>query len=262
MARIEGSGKDYFGAMNADQYRAKINTPAKNPVYFQKFHLPIINRAKKRVGEGNQIRVLDIACGPADELDFFKNDQGVQIVATDISHKILPSVREKLGTRSIVFASDVNNSALKDNSVDAGILVNAVVYEPDKMLETMYRALKPRGECAVNFRAFDNEHNLAFYQYYLKRGGKILDRELTVDTKKGRKTFKVKVLDYTECVDDTGAPDLQIRRLVQQVYFQNVYEIGELIRLIGFQKVNHSTFNFASPVNKNNQIDVFILRKL
>jgi len=57
-------------------------------------------------------------------------------------------------------------------------------------------------------------------------------------------------------------PDLQIRRLVQQIYFKNVYDIEELIRMTGFQKVKHKTFNFASPVNENNQIDVFILKKL
>jgi ubiquinone/menaquinone biosynthesis C-methylase UbiE len=162
----------------------------------------------------------------------------------------------------MVFVADVNHFALRDNSVDAGILVNAVVYEPNKMLEAMYKALKPKGECSVNFRAFNNRYNRAFYNYYLSHGGKLLDRELIVETKKSHRIFKVKVLDYTKCVDDNGAPDLQIRQLVQQIYFENIYDIEELIRLIGFQKVRHSTFNFSSPVNKNNQIDVFILRKL
>jgi len=166
MLRIEGSGGDYFGAMSAEQYRAKINTPAKNPLYFKQFHLPIITRAKKRTGIGNLIRLLDIACGPADELDFFKDDPDIKIVATDISRKILLSVKQKLGEKSIVFAADVVHTALRENSMDAGILVNAVVYEPDKMLETMHKALKPRGECSVNFRAFNNEHNRAFYEYY------------------------------------------------------------------------------------------------
>jgi hypothetical protein len=55
MINIEGSQGDYFGAMDANQYRAKINTPAKNPEYFSKFHLPMINRAKERAGKGNPI---------------------------------------------------------------------------------------------------------------------------------------------------------------------------------------------------------------
>ena len=63
---------DYWKYMSPDEYREKINTPARNPEYFRRFHQPIIERAKQQFGP--QIRLLDIACGPGDELDFVKND--------------------------------------------------------------------------------------------------------------------------------------------------------------------------------------------
>lgn len=125
----------------------------------------------------------------------------------------------------------------------------------------MHKALKPDGQCAVNFRIFGNEHNETFYNYYVQRGGKILDKTLTIETPEGEKTFDLKVLDYTECVNDDGTPDMSIRQLMQQSYFQSTDDVEKLIKIIGFEQTQHTQFEFASPVNPNNQIDVYILKK-
>ncbi len=256
---ITGPGSNYFQNMNPDAYRARVNTPAKNPEYFRKFHQLIIDRAKVKFGI--PIRVLDIACGPADELDFIKGDKDVQIIATDISPAILSSVKAKLGDRAEIFASDSSFPAIRENIAEVGMLVNAMIYVPDKMLSAMHRGLKQGGECAVNFRIFSNPNNKVFYDYYIKRGGKILDRELVIETAEGPKTLQVKVLDYTECLNDDGTPDIIIRQLAQQMYFQSVDDVKELIKITGFEELDHSKFDFASPVNPNNQVDVFIIKK-
>lgn len=256
---IEGSGSSYYKNMGAERYREKINTPAKSSEYFNLFNKPIIERAKEKFG--SNITMLDIACGPADELDFIKNDPNIKIIATDISPDILSSVKEKLGNDALIFANDSSLSAIKDNVAEVGMLVNALIYVPDKMLKTMYDALKQGGECSVNFRVFGNEHNNAFYNYYREHQGKIIDQELNILVPGGKKRFFVKVLDYTECVNDDGSPDEAIRHLGQQTYFQSTEDIKELIKLIGFEEVEHSQFQFSSPVNPKNEIDVYILRK-
>lgn len=255
---IKGSGSGYYQHMDAAAYRDKINTPARNREYFERFHKPMVRRAKQRFGV--PVRLIDIACGPADELKFFENDRDVQLLATDISPAILTGhTRKNLSGDSMAFAMDVGRSAIKDQSVEAGVLVNALVYVPDKMLSAMFNALKGGGECAANVRLFDNPHNAAFYDYYVQRGGRLSDADLAV--KGGTSPFRMKALDYTECINDDGTPDEKIRALGQQVYFKSIGEVEGLIRLIGFEISEHSKFNFVSPVNPDNQVDVFILKK-
>ena len=71
----------------------------------------------------------------------------------------------------------------------------------------------------------------------------------------------MKVLDYTQCVNNDGTPDNQIRQLAQQIYFESVDDAKKLIEAVGFEQTGHEQFEFSSPVNPNNQIDVFVLRK-
>lgn len=259
--KIEGSGSGYYaGGVNTEKYHERINTPAKSPEYFERFHKPMIERVKARFPE-RPITVLDIACGPASELDFLKDDTDVRVIASDISPDILPEVKKRLREDSLLFAADASHSPIKNESIEAGMLVNAVVYVPDKMLETMHSALKSGGECAVNFRIFSNEHNHAFYEYYTARGGVILENELRVQDGDTWKTFPLKVLDYRNYTGADDADTKQIRQLGQQSYFVSAADAEELARIKGFEVIEHSLFNFASPVNKNNQVDVFVLKK-
>ncbi|RJR13846.1 class I SAM-dependent methyltransferase [Candidatus Parcubacteria bacterium] len=257
--RIKGPGTDYYKHMDSAVYERRINTPAKSPEYFEQFHKPLVERAKERFG--TPIHVLDIACGPANELEFFKNDPDVIPIATDISEKILQEAKDKIGEKAHLFASDVTLPAIRENSVEAGMLVNAMVYVPDKMLSAMHQALKPGGECVVNLRLFNNIRNKVFYGSYAERGGNLFDRELTVDIEGVSHVFKMKVLDYTECVNKDGTPDLEIRQLGQQMYFQSVEDVEKLIKGIGYEIVDHKTFQFASPVNPKNEVDVYTLQK-
>ncbi len=255
---IRGAGDDYYRHMDADSYARKINTPAKSPEYFQRFHKPLIERAKQRFG--TPIRVLDIACGPASELEFLVDDPDVQLLATDISPKILAEAKQRIGERVKFFVSDAG-AGVEPGSVEAGILMNAVVYVPVAMLRNMHEALRPGGECAVNFRIFSNEHNLPFYDFCEQQGTVILDKQLIIETGQTPRSFSVKVLDYANFRKEDGEPDLEIQQLGQQTYFKTVKDATEIIRIAGFETVEHSLFNFASPMNVNNQVDVFIVQK-
>lgn len=62
-------------------------------------------------------------------------------------------------------------------------------------------------------------------------------------------------LDYREC-DDPMIRNLQIQR-----YFKSRNEIELFIANCGFEIEAYKPFHFASPVNPDNEIDVYTLRK-
>lgn len=254
---IEGSGSGYYaGGIKSEQYHARINTPARNPEYYAAYNKPLIERAKKVFG--TPIRLLDIACGPASELDFVKDDPEIQIFATDISPDIVAEVRERLGENALVFVSDARHPVIRSGSMDAGILMNAMVYEPGHMLSAMHDALKPNAECTVNLRIFRSkktEHK------YVDRGARLYDHvyEYTINGEKH--TFPVKVFDFRECVKEDGTPDMQIRNLGEQVYFTSPEDAERLVRLIGFSVVDYSRFEFVTSAAAKSKDDVFVIRK-
>lgn len=125
----------------------------------------------------------------------------------------------------------------------------------------MFRALKSGGECSVNFRVYGNSYNDIFYNYYTERKGELFDRNLRIETNEEVKSFDVKVLDYTQCVNDDGTADAQIRQLIQQIYFTSTQDIVALITASGFKIQSQAQFHFSSPVNPDNEIEVFNLVK-
>ncbi|MBP6883909.1 MAG: methyltransferase domain-containing protein [Candidatus Pacebacteria bacterium] len=253
---IKGSGKDYFKYMGPDLYRARITTPARSLEYFKQFHEPLIERTKQRFG--SPIRLMDIACGPAEELSFFKNDPDIKIIATDISAEILHHVISNVGTNAAVFVSDANFPATKEGIADAGIMVNVSAYVPDKMLQAMYHALRPGGQCAVNFFVFDNR--FVPLGPFTQRGGKILNGELKVNTKDGEKVFNVIIADYRDVRKNDASADKEIQQVGQQIYFASIEDVREVIRTVGFTEVQHSKYQIK-PNDKSTQTDVFILEK-
>ncbi len=182
---------------------------------------------------------------------FIIGDPQVRLFGLDLSAETLrSSTRKRLGQVNLI-AADVEHSPIADNSMDAGMAVNAVVYKPDQMLSTLYRALKPGRKCAVNFRVFSHPLNMPFYQYYLDRNCSISDQVLRV----GDEQFTLKVLDYRQCTEEI------YRNLDRQVYFQTTEDVERFVRAIGFNIAGHQYFHFASPVNPENEVDVFTLEK-
>jgi SAM-dependent methyltransferase len=253
------SAKPTFGAMTVGEYTAKINTPAKNPDYFRLFHAPLVERAAAS-RPGRPIRVLDVACGPAQELDFLNNDARVELMGVDLDSGFFQAAQERLQNAKF-FSWDVRAhpplpTGIPPGSVDVGIALNAVVYVPERMLEALKFGLRAGGECAVNFRCFDNPYNLPFYTHYTERGGVLREETLMLNTARGGKeNFKLMALDYQNCDDPA------MKNLVIQVYFHSKTDIQRLIDVVGFEIRSCVPFHFASPVNPDNEIDVFVLRK-
>lgn len=254
-----------FGAMNTATYSAKINTPARNPDYFSLFHAPLVERA---VGStpGGRISLIDVACGPAQELDFLKDDPRVQLIGIDMARNLLTEARERLPSARF-HCYDVRNdpplpSEISPGSADAGIALNAMIYVPERMLAALRYGLRSGGEAAVNFRVYGNPFNEAFYRHYTQMQGVIREEEITVPALQGgRERFVMAALDYTRCIDpSTGEPD-PIRNLVVQQYFRSKEDIIRLIGICGFEIAAAAPFHFSSPVNPDNEIEVYSIRK-
>lgn len=254
--RTETAGTPNYGALDEKTYRAKINTPAKNPLYFERFHKPLVDRAAS-AAPGRKAVLVDIACGHALELDFLKDDSRVSLIGVDADPSSLASASKRLpGARFI--EHDVRNEPplpLPRDFADAGIALNAVVYVPERMLAALKWGLRRGGECAVNFRIYGNPFNRRFYDYYVERGGSIRDEGLFVSAGGRSGHFTLAALDYTQCDD----PD--IRNLAVQRYFKSKGDVERLIALIGLEILDSAPFHFASPVNPDNEIEVYTLRK-
>lgn len=254
---LAGSGSTYHANMDTADYAAHINTPAGRVDYYEQFHEPVLAHARELAG-ARRPRMLDIACSPGFELDFIPED--IEVFATDISPDILPEVQRRLGDRAMFFAADASNTALRPGFADAGMMVNAMIYVPGQMLWTMFNALQPGAQCAVNFRSFNNPNNAVFYDHYLERGGILTEADLKVTDDVH---LSVVGLDYRGCVtdDEPPKPDEKLQRLGTQTYLGSVGDMVTLVTASGFEIVSHEPYQFPSPVNPCNEVDVFILQK-
>lgn len=262
--------KPNYGELSAQSYIDKINSPSRSKVYFESFHQPVINEAKAQSADG-AIVLLNLACGHAFEMDFLgepvlsndqsdqpiKIDPSVRVVGFDIDRQTLvKSARNRFQHGDFDFLeADTQYPPLQNNIADVGIVLNAVVYKPNYLMKALFDALKPGKKAVVNFRAYQNPYNQAFYDYYLKQGGKIIGQELVMPTFRGDAKFDLKVLDYRQIQD----PKTSI--LDRQVYFQSLPDIERFIEAVGFNIIQHDAFHFKSPANPDNEIDVFTLQK-
>jgi len=259
---IKGSGPDYWKNTDLKTYRETTNTLGDSYEYFERFNKPMAERAKKKFG--TPIHLLDIACGPADELTFFKDDPDVRLIATDISTDVLLRMtRPNVGQKVVLFDMDVNKPPiLPDNSVECGILMNAMIYAPDKMLKTMFDALRPGGECTVNFMFQPPEiiNSMRAHKEIQKEVGiTLLEKDLKIAGQ--IEVFHVYVFDYSGALYKEGKPDNALQSTGQQIFFSSLSDVERLIGYTGFEIVERRAFPYArnSPIFLDT--NVFVLRK-
>lgn len=233
------------------EYDRNINTPSKSEAYFKAFHEPLVTGAKAQASNG-KVTVLNVACGPGHEFEFMSNDPALRLVGFDISPELIKQAQDRYKGKpaSVDFLTgDTKNPPIADNSVDVGMAVNAVIYSPGAVLDTLHNALKEGGKCAVNFRVYGNKFNDLFYDTQIKRGAKLENEEIDVNGEK----FKLKVVNY--------ATHESLPQLERQVYFTSEEDIERFIGAKGFAIDKHGKFHYASPDNKDNEVEVYTLRK-
>ncbi len=237
-----------FGEIEYDQ---SINTPSKSRAYYEKFHAPLISEARQR-SFNHQITVLNVACGPGHEFEFMEDDPGLRLVGFDISPELVKQAQERFkdsAARADVVLGTTKRPPVAENSIDVGIAVNAVIYNPNAVLDTLHYALRPGGNSAVNFRVFGNKFNEPFYQAQIEKGAIIEDKEIEVDGEK----FELKVVNY--------ATHESLPQLGEQVYFTSESDIERFVAAKGFAIAKHDKFHYASVDNPDNEVEVYKLEK-
>ena len=207
----------HFGALSESDYTLRINTPARNPEYYRRFHKPIIDAAKE--ASDGDVTVVDVACGPAFELDFFGNDPRVKVIGFDIAIDPLIEALRNRFPRGIFARGDVSHCPIKEGIADVAIALNAMIYKPWEMLCALRHVLKPGGKAVVNFRNFSNPKNAEFYIFQCRRNSKIHDSEICVEVNGRVEKFRLKVVDYSNSTDEKA------RNLGHQCYFTSTEDI-------------------------------------
>ncbi len=233
------------------EYDRNINTPSKSAAYFKAFHEPLIAEAKSETSNG-RVTVLNVACGPGHEFEFMENDPTLRLVGFDISPELIKQAQDRFREAPAEADFVIGNTKqppIADKSVDVGIAVNAVIYNPDAVLDTLRNALKDGGRCAVNFRVYGNKFNEPLYKTQVERGAELEDDELDVNGEK----FKLKVVNYEH--------HKTLPQLGRQVFFTSEQDIERFIAAKGFTIDKQSKFHFASPDNDDNEVEVYTLRK-
>lgn len=206
----------------------------------------LVNSTRGRIRARTLLTLSPSSQGSSEELsDGFS--EIIVVTPEDLQRELIRA----LARGNVLVAADVRNmTTLKPGFADAGIALNAMVYEPLAMLKALRACLKPGAPASVNFRNSSNPYNNPFYQFYLDDGGEIQDGEIEV----GGRKLATRVLDYRNCGDKT------IRALDRQTYLTNIDDMRTLIESARFQIERQQPFHFASPSNPDNEIDVFSLR--
>lgn len=243
----------HFEMLSESDYALRINTPARSAEYYRRFHQPVIEAAKGSC-DGN-IVVVNVACGPAFELDFFGNDPRINVIGFDIAiDPLIEALRKRLPGGMFV-RGDVSYPPVREGVADMAIALNAIIYKPWEMLCALKHVLKPGGKAVVNFRNFLNPKNAEFYIFQCRHNSTIYDSEICIEVDGRVEKFRLKVVDYSNSTDEKS------RNLGHQRYFTSVDDMERFIGLSGLRIVRHETFNFSSPSNSNNEIDVYTLEK-
>ncbi len=239
-----------FGAFKTTEgYNETINTPSQHPEYY-KFHQSIVDEAKARLPNSDEkVTVLNVACGPSNEFKFLENDPKLRLIGLDIDPTLIKNAKNTYGKNADFVIGDTRHSPIAENSIDAAFAVNAVIYNPDAVLDMLYKALKKGAKCAINFRVYGNKFNEPFYKSHVENGSVLEDEELDV---KGEK-FNLKIVNY--------ANNKKTPFLGRQVYFTSEADIKRFIKTKGFIIDKEDKFHFKSPNNPDNEIEVYTLQK-
>ncbi|MFC1750606.1 class I SAM-dependent methyltransferase [Pseudomonadota bacterium] len=251
-------------SMQQEWYAENISTPSTDPVYFRTFIAPLICHAQTQKEQGRPVRIIDVACGHANELKHLielPDYSDLHITGLDISEASIESARKTfadkypgLSVDFVVGDAQKPPTEIEPDSYDVGLLVNAMAYKPGHILRSVFNALKPGGRCTVNFMIPGK--NPKYVEYYVnKYGCKIKKKEIKITCNSQEEVFTLFVTDFCEVEDP------EVRKLQQQAFFESEADLKRLIALIGFEIVDHQRFVFSSVANPHNDFDIFTLQK-
>lgn len=237
-----------FGEIN---YDASINTPSKSLAYFSAFHEPLIEAAKKLTTD--QVTILGIACGPGYEFEFMRDDPRLRIVGFDLDPELIKQAEKRFeGSAADVsfFVGDTRKPLLIEETADLAIAVNALIYNPDDLLDTAKKHMKINGKLVLNARIYGNPFNNPFFENQTARGATLEEEVIYVNGEK----FTLKAVNYSSHVS--------LPQLGRQVYFTSEEDLEKFMRLKGFEISEHEKYHYASTDNPDNEVEVYTLQNI
>jgi len=126
----------------AEAYAARIDTKPHNAYYERPATLSLLPDVKGK-------RVLDAGCGPGVYAEWLV-DHGAEVVAFDVSAKMVQFAKERLDAKAKVLQADLGQPLdfLEDFSFDLVLSTLALDYVRDwhKTFKEFYRVLRPSGK--------------------------------------------------------------------------------------------------------------------
>lgn len=125
----------------AESYAARIDTKPHNAYYERPATLSLLPPVKGK-------RVLDAGCGPGVYAEWLA-EHGAEVVAFDVSKKMIQLAKERLGTKATILQADLDQPLdfLADFSFDIVLSALALDYirDWDKVFREFYRVLRQPG---------------------------------------------------------------------------------------------------------------------
>ncbi len=125
----------------AESYAALVDTKPHNAYYERPATLSLLPEVSEK-------RVLDAGCGPGVYAEWLA-DHGAEVVAFDVSPKMVRLAKQRLGTKAHVLQADLDQPLdfLEDDSFDIVLSALALDYIEDwnKVFKEFYRVLRQGG---------------------------------------------------------------------------------------------------------------------
>jgi len=125
-------------------------------------------------------RVLDVGCGPADDLTYMPDN--VSYVGFDLSERYINAARDRWGERGTFFQAEVSPSLLQGYEFDI-VVANGVIHHLDDsealdLLNLARSVLEPGGRLVTKDPVFTHpQHPVARFLVKRDRGGYVRDAD-------------------------------------------------------------------------------------
>lgn len=229
-----------YSNISAPDYRKQIKSPSGSKEYCDAFHLPIIEHAKK-LARGEIARLLDLACGYAQEMKHMGEDPETRWTGVDLCREHLEVAKKQYPWMEFVLAN-LRELQPQPNSYHGAIGVNALVYDQPHALRVAHTGLMPGGRAAMNFSVVKGSE--AYFKYAATR--KVTMRALGQDDLVLQLTNGTEVRIPMQGVDLSTHENENIRDLGVQTHFVDSDGPARLLELSGLRIVDRKPFTWQN----------------